>query len=36
MQGDAILSTLPDGGQPELSYDAPLDVAQFGCEWLGA
>jgi len=36
VQGDALLSTNPDGTLPELSRDAPLDVAQFGCEWLGA
>ena len=34
--GGSILSTNPDGSEPETSIDAPLDVANFGCEWLGA
>ncbi len=34
--GASILSTNPDGSEPELSTDAPLDVANFGCAWLGA
>lgn len=34
--GDAILSTDLDGSRPELSQDAPLDVARFGCEHLGS
>ena len=34
--GDSILSTNPDGSEPETSTDAPLDVANFGCQWLGA
>ena len=34
--GDTILSTNPDGSEPETSTDAPLDVINFGCQWLGA
>jgi hypothetical protein len=33
--GDRVLSTNPDGREPETSTDAPLDVANFGCAWLG-
>jgi hypothetical protein len=34
--GDAILSTKPDGSEPAVSTDAPPETALFGCEWLGA
>jgi len=34
--GASILSTNPDGSEPETSTDAPLDVVNFGCQWLGA
>jgi hypothetical protein len=34
--GEHILSTNLDGGQPELSVDAPPELAIGGCDYLGS